>query len=155
VHFVWKNLHSSSNTAGTSVSQNPNKNSSLWTLLRISPIFSIGFAFFGLIGLLFAYSFIVGLVNAKAEADREIANRPIVYNSSFDGSVAQVKEYIKDNAKNPRTLQFSEWSPVQQTGTGFIVRCKYRGENSFGGMAVENQIFFLDSQGTIINVADF
>ena len=49
-----------------------------------------------------------------------------------------------------------DWSPVQKTDDGgFMVRCKYRAKNSFGGYVIENKVFFLDSGGNVTNYIDY
>ena len=79
-----------------------------------------------------------------------------VQNSEWDGSVRQVKDYLKKNLKDPKSTEYIEWSPVQKTPNGgYAVRVKYRSKNSFGGFVVENQIFYLDSNGNVTNYMDF
>ena len=83
-------------------------------------------------------------------------NRETVYNSEWDGSVSQVESWLEANLKDPHSLEFIEWSPVQKIYDGrFMVRVKYRAKNSFGGYVIENKVFSLDSSGTVVNVADF
>lgn len=78
-----------------------------------------------------------------------------VINSGWDGSVWQVKKWMKNNLKDPDSLQFIEWSPVAKDNKGdYWVRCKYRAKNSFGGYAIENTAFHLDSQGNVIDVGN-
>ena len=77
--------------------------------------------------------------------------RAAVSNSSWDGSVKQVKDYILRSAKDPSSVEFIEWSPVQRGTDGtFFVRVKYRAKNSFGGYVVENFIFRLTAEGKVI-----
>jgi hypothetical protein len=78
-----------------------------------------------------------------------------VINSGWEGSVYQVKQYLKKNLKDPDSLEYIEWSPVQKSRDGYIVRCKYRAKNSFGGYVIENQIFTLDPRGNILSVKNF
>lgn len=82
--------------------------------------------------------------------------RKVVENSSWDGSVRQVKSWLKDNLKDPGSLEFVEWSPVVKLAKnqGFAVRAKYRAKNSFGGFVVENKVFSLDSSGNVEQVVD-
>jgi len=78
-----------------------------------------------------------------------------VYNSSWDGSVRQVERFLKTNLKDPDSFEAIEWSPVNKQSDGsFMVRCKYRAKNSFGGYIIENQIFYLDSRGNVTNYID-
>lgn len=79
-----------------------------------------------------------------------------VQSSSWDGSVWQVKSWLKANLKDPGSLDFIEWSPVQKTTDGgFMVRVKYRAKNSLGGYVIDNKIFFLDSTGKVIYTQDY
>ena len=80
---------------------------------------------------------------------------PKVEQSVIDASVPQVKSYIKSIAKNPDSIKFIEWSTLRTTNTGYEVRCKYSGTNSFGGVVTSNQIFILDKDGKVIEVRDF
>jgi len=78
-----------------------------------------------------------------------------VYNNGWDGSVRQVKQWLKDNLKDPDSFVAIEWSPVQKTADGgYLVRCKYRAKNSFGGYDVSNQIFYMDSEGNVLRYVD-
>ncbi|WP_417590308.1 hypothetical protein [Owenweeksia hongkongensis] len=79
-------------------------------------------------------------------------NQVKVENSSWDGSVSQVNEYLKQNLKDPKSYESIEWSDVQKVGDNYRVRHKYRAKNSYGGYMVENQIFTINSQGKIIDV---
>lgn len=75
-----------------------------------------------------------------------------IENSSWDGSVPQIKKYLKKNLKDPDSYESIEWGKVIETNKGYTVRHKYRAKNSFGGYGVENQIFYLDEKGNITNV---
>ncbi len=84
------------------------------------------------------------------------SSREVVENSGWDGSVLQVKSWLKSNLKDPGSLEFVEWSAVQKTSDGgFMVRVKYRAKNSFGGYVVENKIFYLNSNGSIKSEIDY
>src|SRR5690606_943621 len=78
----------------------------------------------------------------------------LVENSKWDGSVSQVKDYLKKNLKDPKSYESIEWSEVQRVGADYRVRHKYRSKNSFGGFVIENQIFTISNQGEIIDVFD-
>ena len=78
-----------------------------------------------------------------------------VENSSIDGSVSQVKRYLKNNLKDPNSYESIEWSNVVETDNGYTVRHKYRAKNSMGGYVVENQIFYLDFQGNVTSVSSY
>jgi hypothetical protein len=80
----------------------------------------------------------------------------MVINSAWDGSVSQVKTWLKANLKDPKSLECIEWSKVsKQSDGGYMVRVKYRAKNGFGGYVVENKVFFLDSTGTVLYNIDF
>jgi hypothetical protein len=81
---------------------------------------------------------------------------PAVYNSDLDGSVSQVKSYLKHNLADPDSYEAIEWSPVvSDTGAAatyrYAVRHKYRAKNSYGGYEVRDDIFFLDSTGGVLS----
>lgn len=78
-----------------------------------------------------------------------------VENSSIDGSVSQVKRYLKNNLKDPNSYESIEWSNVVETDNGYTVRHKYRAKNSMGGYVIENQIFYLDFQGNVTSVSSY
>jgi hypothetical protein len=88
-----------------------------------------------------------------ADAPASKAPKETVYNSSYDGSVYQVERYLERNLKDPDSFEAIEWSSVvKRADGGFMVRCKYRAKNSFGGYVVENQAFILDSTGNVTQV---
>lgn len=78
-----------------------------------------------------------------------------VENSSFDSSVSQIKKYLKKNLKDPDSYESIEWGKVIENENGYIVRHKYRAKNSFGGYAVENNVFHLDLKGNVIDVSTY
>ena len=93
---------------------------------------------------------------AEKKVEQPSAPMEIVTNSAWDGSVRQVERYLKNNLKDPDSLQTIEWSEVQKTTSGgFMVRCKYRAKNSFGGYVVSNQIFMMDSKGDVTGAMDY
>jgi len=88
----------------------------------------------------------------EIKMQRKEAEMKDVKNSSWDGSVWQVMQYLKSNLKDPDSYESIEWSSVQKQGENYVVRHKYRAKNSFGGYMIENQIFTLNSDGEIISV---
>jgi len=102
-----------------------------------------------------------GSVSAKKTRKSEVRQptekkeRDVVYNSGWDASVYQVEDYLKQNLKDPESLECIEWSEVQKNDYGFMVRCKYRAKNSFGGYVVNNQLFYLDKKGKVFNVKEW
>lgn len=83
--------------------------------------------------------------------------KEIVFNSEWDGSVKQVEDYLKNTLNDPDSYKSVEWSPVGKSATAgqFFVRHKYRAKNGFGGVVTKDQIFTLDSLGTIVGALDF
>lgn len=79
----------------------------------------------------------------------------VVFNSPWDGSVYQVKGWLKDNSNDPKSLEYIEWSPVIKTDTGFLVRCKYRGRNGFGALILAEQLFLMDKDGNVTAVQEY
>lgn len=79
----------------------------------------------------------------------------VVENNAFNGSVYQVKDYLKDNLNDPKSYESLSWSPVSKTDDGFMVRHKYRAKNVYGGLIIKEQVFYLNKQGVVINVVDF
>lgn len=82
---------------------------------------------------------------------------PVVENSAWDGSVAQVKDYLKRNLRDPDSYQSISWtkavlSPV--TGEYTVVH-KYRAKNGYGGYEVNQQLFTLDARGKVIHVVPY
>lgn len=87
-----------------------------------------------------------------AKKMQERAKLPKIENSAWDGSVYQVKKYLKNNLKDPDSYESIEWSKVLKNNDGtYSVRHKYRARNSFGGMVIENWIFTLDENGNVIS----
>jgi hypothetical protein len=82
----------------------------------------------------------------------------VVFNGPFDGSVAQVEDYLKENLKDPDSYEGIDWSKVvKEDGNdySFMVRHKYRAKNGFGGYVVENKVFYLSATGRVVKVVDF
>ena len=82
-------------------------------------------------------------------------NTGSVQNSKLDASVYQVKHFLDENLKDPDSYEPLEWSAVQTTSDGYYVRHKYRARNGFGGMNIENKIFYLDKNGNVTGYKDF
>lgn len=79
----------------------------------------------------------------------------VVANSGWDGSVWQVERYLERNLKDPDSFEAIDWFPVVEGDRGFLVRCRYRAKNSFGGFVIEDRLFQLDEAGNVIASADF
>ncbi len=98
---------------------------------------------------------VYAMVTGTTSTTQSSTSSKTVSNSAWDGSVYQVERYLKRYLKEPDSFQAIEWSPVQETDTGYIVRCKYRAKNSFGGYVIENQIFTLNRNGNVLSVIEF
>ena len=94
--------------------------------------------------------FIFTLYIIGANTDPNAISTPIE-NSEWDGSVAQVKQYLKRNLKDPDSYEGIEWSKVTKVGNQYKVRHKYRAKNSFGGYVIEEFIFTLNEDGNVIS----
>ena len=110
------------------------------------------FLILGLLGSIFDSSDDNSGTNDSSTLDKPREEREIVSNSSWDGSVSQVKDYLKVTLKDPKSLEFIEWSKVIKNDDGdFNVRVKFRAKNSFGGYVLETWWFYLSPSGAIKN----
>ena len=109
------------------------------------------FSFF----VFFNYTKPVNINEIKKVSPRKKAKkRAKVENSSWDASVYQVKSYLKKTLKDPKSVEYIEWSKVVETYDGYKVRCKYRAKNSFGGFVIKNTVFFLNLNGDVIKTSN-
>lgn len=74
----------------------------------------------------------------------------VVYNSSWDGSVKQVKRWLQDNANDPSSIEFMSWGSVHKEPGGYWVQCKFRAKNSFGALVIQAMEFHLDNAGNVL-----
>lgn len=74
-----------------------------------------------------------------------VPSEPEIANSEWDGSVSQVKDWMRENLKDPDSVQYISWGKVENgpDGTKSVV-VKYRAKNSFGGYDIETTAFSLD-----------
>ena len=72
--------------------------------------------------------------------------------SRNDGSVQIVKDYIEENAKYPRSIRYKEWSKVTDYGDMWVVRCKFKGKNSFGEVT-DNDMWFYIQNGKVVKMS--
>ena len=111
----------------------------------------------GLFGVLVLVLIFVSITLPDRPQTPAVASRPmppheIVYNSPLDGSVRQVEDYLRKNLTDPDSLKVDEWSPVVKEGNGvFMVRCRYRAKNSFGGYVLTNTLFALSPSGVVVS----
>ena len=85
-------------------------------------------------------------------AQREAEFGPAPQQSTFDNSVNIVKRYLREAAKEPSSLKFESWSQVYfNENDGYVVKCIYRGKNSFGGYSRE-AFWFVIQHGQVVDV---
>ncbi|MEW5928895.1 MAG: hypothetical protein AB1941_15650 [Gemmatimonadota bacterium] len=83
------------------------------------------------------------------------AAKDVVRNSTYDGSVYQVEEYLKRQVlRDPDSYESIEWGPVRATPAGFSVWHRFRARNGFGGYAVETYRFELDAAGAVVSYTE-
>jgi hypothetical protein len=58
-----------------------------------------------------------------------------------------VKMYLEEVAKDPDSLKMDRCTDFRADGPSWVVECRYRAKNSFGGMNVEAQRFFIQAGG--------
>jgi len=63
--------------------------------------------------------------------------------SAWDGHVTEVERYIKQTANDPSSLEFLEWSPITAVDGYWVVKCKYKGSNAFGGIVTNTTWFYI------------
>ncbi len=105
--------------------------------------------------LIFIVSIFTREPNKSNKTLQKNTTSEMVSNSAWDGSVYQVKSYLENVLKDPDSFEAIEWSTVQNVDTGYMVRCKYRARNSYGGYVIENKIFILNKSGNVISVVDY
>ncbi len=77
-----------------------------------------------------------------------------VVQNGWDGSIYQVERWLKQNANDPHSLEFIEWSNLKKSDLGYAVRCKYRAKNGLGAFVIENKLFYLNFAGDVIGNED-
>lgn len=87
---------------------------------------------------------------------REAGEKP--ENSPWDAAVAPVVSFLKKNLKDPKSVEYIEWSPVTllelDDGFYWAVRCKYRAKNSFGGYVIEEYVFLI-RHGQVVDLFEY
>ena len=100
----------------------------------------------------------VGYKIGDPNSNKPSLPKEVVYNSGWDASVRQVKDYLKTNLLDPNSYESINWGYVDKVNKEnytYVVRHKYRAKNSFGGYVIENKVFFLSNSGRIIYALDF
>jgi len=75
--------------------------------------------------------FIISLLLAKPET------------SSWDGVSYCIKDYLKDNLHDPKSLKIKDAYQVTPAGEDYIQRVTYRAKNAFGALVLEDNVFFM------------
>ena len=108
--------------------------------------FSFAFLYIGIILL---------LPDTNTKGQRELTKNNQTYNSEWDGSVREVKDYLKKNLRDPDSYQSIEWGKVILLSYGtYEVRHKYRAKNGFGGYDIEEKLFIIQDK-KVIKVVDW
>jgi len=68
--------------------------------------------------------------------------------SSWDGAVLAVRDYLKDNANDPKSIKIVECSYIFEMSDGYYYqRVKYRGNNAFGASVLNEHYFQIRGEG--------
>jgi len=116
-----------------------------------------------LLGGLLAAALAMMPLSLAVSAISEQETKPIVaetkeavLNSSYDGSVHQVEEWLGKNFNDAKSIERIEWSKVVKTEQGnYVVRYKFRAKNETGGMEIYNKAFILGSTGIVLSMTDY
>ena len=90
--------------------------------------------------------------------DIRIAAEKIFYGeipiqSAWDGSYYEVERYLKSVANDPDSIDIENCTEPYKADKGWIVLCKYRGRNAFGGMILKHN-WFIIRQNQVIGVEE-
>ena len=96
--------------------------------------------------------------NKVVERDARIAAEKIFYGekpvrSAWDGSYREVERHLESAAHDPDSIDIENCTEPYKAKEGWIVLCKYRGKNAFGGMVL-NHNWFVIRQNRVISVED-
>lgn len=98
----------------------------------------------------------VGPVDIVDPPRRRDPNAPPPRNEGSSGRVAQVDQYIRQNAAIPHSLRFESWGRVQPHGDGYVVRVRYSVQGADGfGRSNEDMLFYMHSDGTVYRRAPY
>lgn len=93
----------------------------------------------------------VAQVDPVTRPHRSNPNAPPPRNEGPAGRVAQVDQYIRQNAAIPHSLRIESWGRVQQDANGgYRVRVRYSLQGADGfGRTNEDMVFFMHPDGTV------
>lgn len=80
-------------------------------------------------------------IKNDAEAIKRRGSKPI--NSGWDNSIPEVCTYLRENLKDPSSVEYTYWSEPLAEGEYWLVKCTYRAKNSLGGYIQRTQIFYI------------
>jgi hypothetical protein len=80
-------------------------------------------------------------IKNDAEAIKRRGSKPI--NSGWDNSIPEVCTYLRENLKDPSSVEYTYWSEPLAEGEYWLVKCTYRAKNSFGGYMQRSQVFYI------------
>ncbi|ADO83840.1 hypothetical protein Ilyop_2070 (plasmid) [Ilyobacter polytropus DSM 2926] len=68
--------------------------------------------------------------------------------SPWDSVTYAVKNYLKDNANDPKSIKYVECSYILKLSNGgWAQRVKFRGKNAYGGMVLNEYAFLISGDG--------
>lgn len=68
--------------------------------------------------------------------------------SPWDGVAFAIKSYMKENANNPKTIEYIDAYKLEELSNGYYAqKVKFRSENSYGGMVIYELIFIMSGDG--------
>lgn len=70
-------------------------------------------------------------LQAKEAAERLLFGN-VPQKSAWDGSYPEVKQYLRQTAHDPESIEFVGCTKVFKNENGWLVGCQYRGNNAFG-----------------------
>lgn len=83
------------------------------------------------------------------------ASMPVVFNTSYDGSVWQITAWLKKHAYDYASLKMLHWGKVVDVKGGFTVHVKFKAKSRSGTYVISDKVFELDKSGHIIGMMDF
>lgn len=96
---------------------------------------------------------------SNKSVSKQSVQQEVVFNSTWDGSVAQVNAYLKNTLNDPSSYEFVNSGPVIKgglpNGATFGVRHQYRAKNAFGALILKDQVFYMDATGSIFKVEEY
>ena len=75
------------------------------------------------------------------ESIKKRGSKPI--NSGWDNSIPEVCTYLRENLKDPSSVEYTYWSEPLAEGEYWLVKCTYRAKNSLGGYIQRTQVFYI------------